>query len=149
MAMQAQLDALKPPKDIDIKINRPAWLENIVNELTPLEKYRRGLAQLNDPNTTVNAAQYAQGAAFLADELERAVGAMEALKNPGALMQGSAAAFSQVLKIQNAGKGETAAERLLRIQQQALAQGAAQLAAQQAIGAAVANQANMIVGNIN
>jgi hypothetical protein len=74
---------------------------------------------------------------------------MEALKNPGALMQGSAAAFSQVLKIQNAGKGETAAERLLRIQQQALAQGAAQLAAQQAIGAAVANQANMIVGNIN
>jgi hypothetical protein len=149
MAMQAQLDALKPPKDIDIKINRPAWLENIVNELTPLEKYRRGLAQLNDPNTTVNPAQYAQGAAFLADELERAVGAMEALKNPGALMQGSAAAFSQVLKIQNAGKGETAAERLLRIQQQALAQGAAQLAAQQAIGAAVANQANMIVGNIN
>ena len=54
----------------------------------------------------------------LADELERSVGAMEELKNPAALMQGSAAAFSQVLKIQNAGKGETAAEKLLRIQQQ-------------------------------
>ena len=149
MAMQAQLDALKPPKDIDIKINRPAWLENIVNELTPLEKYRRGLAQLNDPNTTVNAAQYAQGAAFLADELERAVGAMEALKNPGALMQGSAAAFSQVLKIQNAGKGETAAEKLLRLQQQAFAQQQAQTALQQQIAAATMNQANMVIAAIN
>ena len=149
MAIQAQLDALKPPEDIAIKIVRPAWLENIVNEITPLDKYKQGLAELNANMENLTPEQFAAGATFLANELEKSVGAMEALKNPGALMQGSAAAFSQVLKIQNAGKGETAAERLLRIQQQALAQGAAQLAAQQAIGAAVANQANMIVGNIN
>lgn len=136
-------DALKPPKDIEVKVTRPAWLENVVNEISPLEKYRAGLADLMNPKMPLTAAQFGKGAKFLADELERSVGAMEALKNPGALMQGSSAAFSQVLKIQNAGKGETAAERLLRIQQQALAQGAAQLAEQKANTSAVLNQGQL------
>jgi hypothetical protein len=148
-ALQDQFNSLKPPKDIEVKVTRPAWLENVVNEITPLEKYKQGLADLMNPKMPLTAAQFGKGAAALADELERAVGAVEALKNPGALMQGSAAAFSQVLKIQNQGKGETAGERLLRIQQQALAQQAAQTALQQQIAAATANQGNMIIANIN
>jgi hypothetical protein len=153
MAIQAQFDALTPPDLAGLNAfmggdQMPAWIRELSNIESPLETYRRKMEELK-MTLADRPDLFAAGAAQLADELERSVGAMEALKNPGALMQGSAAAFSQVLKIQNAGKGETAAERLLRIQQQALAQGAAQLAAQQAIGAAVANQANMIVGNIN
>lgn len=149
MAIQAQLDALKPPEDIAIKIVRPAWLENIVNEITPLDKYKQGLAELNANMANLTPEQFAAGATFLANELEKSVGAMEALKNPGALMQGSSAAFSQVLKIQNAGQGETAAEKLLRLQQQAFAQQQAQTALQQQIAAATMNQANMVIAAIN
>ena len=148
-ALQASFDALKPPEDIAIKIVRPAWLENIVNEITPLEKYKQGLAELNANMANLTPEQFAAGATFLANELEKSVGAMEALKNPGALMQGSAAAFSQVLKIQNAGQGETAAEKLLRLQQQAFAQQQAQTALQQQIAAATMNQANMVIAAIN
>jgi hypothetical protein len=152
-AIQAQFDALTPPDLAGLNAfmggdNMPAWIRELSNIESPLETYRRKMEELK-MTLADRPDLFAAGAAQLANELEKSVGAMEELKNPGALMQGSAAAFSQVLKIQNAGKGETAAERLLRIQQQALAQGAAQLAAQQAIGAAVANQANMIVGNIN
>lgn len=142
--MQDKLDALKPPKDLDIKMARPAWLENIVNEITPLEKYKQGLADLMNPKIPLTKAQFAKGAAALADELERSVGAMEALKNPGALMQGSAAAFSQVLKIQNAGQGETAAEKLNRITTRALEIHRQQLEMQKAIAAATANAAKIV-----
>jgi len=92
---------------------------------------------------------FAAGAAKLAEELERSVGAMEALKNPGALMQGSSAAFSQVLKIQNAKGGESAAERLLRIQQTALEQQRIQTEYARATAAAMANQGNVANWAIN
>ena len=120
----------------------------MVNEISPLEKYRAGLADLMNPKMPLTAAQFGKGAAFLANELERAVGAMEALKNPGALMQGSSAAFSQVLKIQNAKGGESAAERLLRIQQTALEQQRVQTEYARATAAAMANQANMVIAQI-
>ena len=86
---------------------------------------------------------FAAGAAQLADELERSVGAMEELKNPAALMQGSAAAFSQVLKIQNANGGESASDRLLRLQQRAEEKDTARNNYLAAIAAASANQAQM------
>ena len=136
-------DALKPPKDIEVKVTRPAWLENVVNEISPLEKYRAGLADLMNPKMPLTAAQFGKGAKFLADELERSVGAMEALKNPGALMQGSSAAFSQVLKIQNANGGESASDRLLRLQQRAEEKDTARNNYLAAIAAASANQAQM------
>jgi hypothetical protein len=147
--MHEKLDALNESADIEIKVARPAWLENIVNEITPLEKYKQGVADLNANMANLTPEQLGKGAKFLTDELEKSVGAMEELKNPGALMQGSSAAFSQVLKIQNAGKGETAAEKLLRLQQQAFAQQQAQTALQQQIAAATMNQANMVIAAIN
>ena len=128
--------------------NMPAWIKELSNIESPLETYRRKMEELQ-MTLADRPDLFAVGAAKLADELERSVGAVEALKNPGALMQGSAAAFSQALKIQNAGKGETAAEKLLRIQQQAFSQQQAQTALQQQIAAATMNQANMIVANIN
>jgi len=147
--MQEKLDALNESADVKLKIVRPAWLENIVNELTPLEKYKQGIADLNANMANLSPEQLGKGAKFLTDELEKSVGAMEELKNPGALMKGSAAAFSQVLKIQNANGGESAADKLLRIQQQALTQQAAQTALQQQIAAATMNQANMVIAAIN
>ena len=152
-AIQTQFDSLNPPEISGFNAfqggdNMPAWIRDLSKEESPLEAYQRKLEELK--NTLQDRPDlFAVGAAKLADELERSVGAVEALKNPGALMQGSAAAFSQALKIQNAGKGETAAEKLLRIQQQAFSQQQAQTALQQQIAAATMNQANMIVANIN
>ena len=153
IAIQNQFDALTPPDLAGLNAfmggdNMPAWIRELSKVETPLEIYRRKMEELQ-MTLADRPDLFAAGAAQLADELERSVGAVEALKNPGALMQGSAAAFSQVLKIQNQGKGETAGERLLRIQQQALAQQAAQTALQQQIAAATANQGNMIIANIN
>jgi hypothetical protein len=126
----------------------PAWIKELSNIESPLEIYRRKMEELQ-MTLADRPDLFAAGAAQLTAELEKSVGAMEALKNPGALMQGSSAAFSQVLKIQNAGKGETAAEKLLRLQQQAFAQQQAQTALQQQIAAATMNQANMVLANIN
>jgi hypothetical protein len=151
--IQTQFDSLNPPEISGFDAfkggdNMPAWIRDLSKEESPLEAYQRKLEELK--NTLQDRPDlFAVGAAKLADELERSVGAVEALKNPGALMQGSSAAFSQALKIQNAGKGETAAEKLLRIQQQAFSQQQAQTALQQQIAAATMNQANMIVANIN
>ena len=136
-------DSFKPKKDIEIKVARPAWLENIVNEITPLEKYRQGLEDLNANMANLTPEQLGKGARFLTEELEKSVGAMEALKNPGALMQGSSAAFSQVLKIQNANGGESAADRSLRVQQQALEQQRVATEYAKATAAGVANQNQM------
>lgn len=153
MAIQAQFDALNPPDLAGLNAfmggdNMPAWIRELSNIESPLETYRRKMEELK-MTLADRPDLFAAGAAQLTAELEKSVGAMEALKNPGALMQGSAAAFSQVLKIQNAGKGETAAEKLLRIQQQALTQQAAQTALQQQIAAATMNQANMVIAAIN
>ena len=152
-AIQAQFDALTPPDLAGLNAfmggdNMPAWIRELSNIESPLETYRRKMEELK-MTLADRPDLFAAGAAQLATELERSVGAMEELKNPGALMQGSAAAFSQVLKIQNAGKGETAAEKLLRLQQQAFAQQQAQTALQQQIAAATMNQANMVIAAIN
>jgi hypothetical protein len=153
VAIQNQFDSLKPPDLAGLNAflggdNMPAWIRELSNIESPLETYRRKMEELK-MTLADRPDLFAAGAAQLTAELERSVGAMEELKNPGALMQGSAAAFSQALKIQNAGKGETAAEKLLRLQQQAFAQQQAQTALQQQIAAATMNQANMIVANIN
>lgn len=153
MAIQAQFDALNPPDLAGLNAfmggdNMPAWIRELSNIESPLETYRRKMEELK-MTLADRPDLFAAGAAQLTAELERSVGAMEALKNPGALMQGSAAAFSQVLKIQNAGQGETAAEKLLRLQQQAFAQQQAQTALQQQIAAATMNQANMVIAAIN
>jgi hypothetical protein len=153
MAIQNQFDALNPPDLAGLNAfmggdNMPSWIRELSNIESPLETYRRKMEELK-MTLADRPDLFAAGAAQLTAELERSVGAMEELKNPGALMQGSAAAFSQLLKIQNAGKGETAAEKLLRLQQQAFAQQQAQTALQQQIAAATMNQANMIVANIN
>ena len=141
--MHEKLDALNESADIELKMVRPAWLENIVNEITPLEKYKQGLAELNANMANLTPEQLGKGARFLTEELEKSVGAMEALKNPGALMQGSSAAFSQVLKIQNANGSESAADRSLRVQQQALEQQRVATEYAKAIAAGVANQNQM------
>jgi len=153
VAIQNQFDSLKPPDIAGLNAfmggdNMPAWIRELSNIESPLETYRRKMEELK-MTLADRPDLFAAGAAQLTAELEKSVGAMEELKNPGALMQGSAAAFSQVLKIQNAGQGETAADKLLRIQQQALTQQAAQTALQQQIAAATMNQANMVIAAIN
>jgi len=153
MAIQNQFDSLEPPNIAGLNAfmggdQMPAWIRELSNIESPLETYRRKMEELK-MTLADRPDLFAAGAAQLTAELEKSVGAMEALKNPGALMQGSAAAFSQVLKIQNAGQGETAAEKLLRLQQQAFAQQQAQTALQQQIAAATMNQANMVLANIN
>jgi hypothetical protein len=76
----------------------PAWIRELSNIESPLEIYRRKMEELQ-MTLADRPDLFAAGAAQLTAELERSVGAMEELKNPGALMQGSSAAFSQVLKI--------------------------------------------------
>ena len=119
--------------------NMPAWIKELSNIESPLETYRRKMEELQ-MTLADRPDLFAAGAAKLTEELERSVGAMEALKNPGALMQGSSAAFSQVLKIQNANGGESAADRLLRIQQQAFEMQRIQTEYARATAAAAANQ---------
>ena len=120
----------------------PAWIRELSNIESPLEIYRRKMEELQ-MTLADRPDLFAAGAAQLADELERSVGAMEELKNPAALMQGSAAAFSQVLKIQNANGGESASDRLLRLQQRAEEKDTARNNYLAAIAAASANQAQM------
>lgn len=120
----------------------PAWIRELSNIESPLETYRRKMEELQ-MTLADRPDLFAAGAAQLADELERSVGAMEELKNPGALMQGSAAAFSQVLKIQNAKGGESAADRLLRLQQRAEEKDTARNNYLAAIAAATANNNQM------
>jgi hypothetical protein len=151
MAIQNQFDALKPPDLEGLNAfmggdNVPQWIKDLSKVETPLEIYRRKMEELQMALAD-RPDLFAAGAAQLADELEKSVGAVEALKNPGALLAGSAAAFSQVLKIQNAGKGENAADRLARIQQQALQQDRARNELLQQIGAAAANQNNLVIAN--
>jgi hypothetical protein len=153
VAIQAQFDALKPPDISGLNAfmggdQMPAWIRELSNIESPLETYRRKMEELQ-MTLADRPDLFAAGAAQLTAELEKSVGAMEELKNPGALMKGSAAAFSQVLKIQNANGGESAADKLLRIQQQALTQQAAQTALQQQIAAATMNQGNMVIAAIN
>ena len=146
--MHEKLDALNESADIELKMVRPAWLENIVNELTPLEKYKQGLAELNANMANLTPEQLGKGARLLKDDLEKAVGAMEELKNPAALMQGSSAAFSQVLKIQNAGKGETWGDKLVRLAQQDAAQNKENAATFKIIAGNGQNQNNMVIAQI-
>lgn len=126
----------------------PAWIRELSNIESPLETYRRKMEELQ-MTLADRPDLFAAGAAKLTEELEKSVGAMEALKNPGALMQGSSAAFSQVLKIQNANGGESAAERLLRIQQQAFEMQRVQTEYARATAAAAANQGNIANWAIN
>ena len=147
MAIQAQFDALNPPDLAGLNAfmggdNMPAWIRELSNIESPLETYRRKMGELQ-MTLADRPDLFAAGAAQLADELERSVGAMEELKNPAALMQGSAAAFSQVLKIQNANGGESASDRLLRLQQRAEEKDTARNNYLAAIAAASANQAQM------
>jgi hypothetical protein len=147
MAIQAQFDALTPPDLAGLNAfmggdNMPAWIKELSNIESPLETYRRKMEELK-MTLADRPDLFAAGAAQLADELERSVGAMEELKNPGALMQGSAAAFSQVLKIQNAKGGESAADRLLRLQQRAEEKDTARNNYLAAIAAATANNNQM------
>lgn len=151
MAIQQQFDALNPPDLAGLNAflggdNVPQWIKDLSKVETPLEIYRRKMEELQMALAD-RPDLFAAGAAQLADELEKSVGAVEALKNPGALLAGSAAAFSQVLKIQNAGNGENAADRLARIQQQALQQDRARNELLQQIGAAAANQNNLVIAN--
>ncbi len=120
----------------------PAWIRELSNIESPLETYRRKMEELQ-MTLADRPDLFAAGAAQLADELERSVGAMEELKNPAALMQGSAAAFSQVLKIQNANGGESASDRLLRLQQRAEEKDTARNNYLAAIAAATANNNQM------
>lgn len=120
----------------------PAWIRELSNIESPLETYRRKMEELQ-MTLADRPDLFAAGAAQLADELERSVGAMEELKNPGALMQGSAAAFSQVLKIQNANGGESASDRLLRLQQRAEEKDTARNNYLAAIAAATANNGQL------
>jgi len=120
----------------------PAWIKELSNIESPLETYRRKMEELK-MTLADRPDLFAAGAAQLTAELERSVGAMEELKNPGALMQGSSAAFSQVLKIQNANGGESAADRSLRVQQQALEQQRVATEYAKATAAGVANQNQM------
>ena len=147
VAIQDRFDALKPPDISGLNAfmggdNMPAWIKELSNIESPLETYRRKMEELQ-MTLADRPDLFAAGAAQLADELERSVGAMEELKNPGALMQGSAAAFSQVLKIQNANGGESASDRLLRLQQRAEEKDTARNNYLAAIAAASANQAQM------
>jgi polyhydroxyalkanoate synthesis regulator phasin len=127
-----QLDSLKPPEDIiapTIPTKLPDWIQQLTEKKSPLDTYREKLAELENALNTgqILPDAFAEGATMLADELERAVGSVEALKNPGALLAGSREAFSQVLKIQNQGSGENPQQRLAR-----LAERANELAQQQA-----------------
>ena len=147
VAIQDRFDALKPPDISGLNAfmggdNMPAWIKELSNIESPLETYRRKMEELQ-MTLADRPDLFAAGAAQLADELERSVGAMEELKNPAALMQGSAAAFSQVLKIQNANGGESASDRLLRLQQRAEEKDTARNNYLAAIAAASANQAQM------
>jgi hypothetical protein len=130
--LQATFDSLKPPPDIiapfkDPKL--PDWIQQLADQKSPLDTYREKLSELQDALALqlISPEKFAEGATMLADELERAVGSVEALKNPGALLAGSREAFSQVLKIQNQGSGENPQQRLAR-----LAERANELAQQQA-----------------
>lgn len=151
MAIQQQFDALNPPDLAGLNAsmggdNVPQWIKDLSKVETPLEIYRRKMEELQMALAD-RPDLFAAGAAQLADELEKSVGAVEALKNPGALLAGSAAAFSQVLKIQNAGGGENAADRLARIQQQALRQDQARNQLLEQIGAAARNQGALVIAN--
>ena len=147
MEIQAQFDALSPPDLAGLNAfmggdNMPAWIRELSNIESPLETYRRKMEELK-MTLADRPDLFAAGAAQLADELERSVGAMEELKNPAALMQGTAGAFSQVLKIQNAKGGESAADRLLRLQQRAEEKDTARNNYLAAIAAATANNNQM------
>lgn len=146
-AIQDRFDALAPPDISGFNAfmggdQMPAWIKELSNIESPLETYRRKMGELQ-MTLADRPDLFAAGAAQLADELERSVGAMEALKNPGALMQGSAAAFSQVLKIQNANGGESASDRLLRLQQRAEEKDTARNNYLAAIAAATANNGQL------
>ena len=147
VAIQDRFDALKPPDISGLNAfmggdNMPAWIRELSNIESPLETYRRKMEELK-MTLADRPDLFAAGAAQLADELERSVGAMEELKNPAALMQGTAGAFSQVLKIQNAKGGESAADRLLRLQQRAEEKDTARNNYLAAIAAATANNNQM------
>jgi hypothetical protein len=142
-------DSFKPKKDIEIKVARPAWLENIVNEITPLEKYMQGIADLKANMANLTPEQLGKGARFLREDLEKAAGAVDDIRNPAALMKGSSAAFSQVLKIQNAGTGETWGDKLVRLAQQDAAQNKENAATFKIIAGNGLNQGNMVIAAIN
>lgn len=130
--LQATFDSLKPPADVfapTLPTKLPDWIQQLVDNKSPLDTYREKLAELQNALDTgaILPDQFAAGATLIADELERAVGSVEELKNPGALLAGSKEAFSQVLKIQNQGNGENPQQRLAR-----LAERANELAQQQA-----------------
>lgn len=148
-AIQDRFDALKPPEDIEIKVARPAWLENIVNEITPLEKYKQGIADLKANMANLTPEQLGKGARFLREDLEKAAGAVDDIRNPAALMNGSSAAFSQVLKIQNAGTGETWGDKLVRLAQQDAAQNKENAATFKIIAGNGQNQGNIVIAAIN
>jgi len=153
VAIQNQFDSLKPPDLAGLNAfmggdQMPAWIKELSNIESPLETYRRKMEELK-MTLADRPDLFAAGAAQLTAELEKSVGAMEELKNPGALMQGSSAAFSQALKIQNANGGESATDRLIRLQQRAEEKDTARNNYLAAIAAATSNQANMVVANIN
>jgi len=130
--LQATFDSLKPPADVfapTVPTKLPDWIQQLVDGKSPLDTYREKLAELENALNTgqILPDQFAAGATMLADELERAVGSVEELKNPGALLAGSKEAYSQILKIQNQGQGESPQQRLER-----LAARANELAQQQA-----------------
>lgn len=130
--LQATFESLKPPADVfapTVPTKLPDWIQQLVDGKSPLDTYREKLAELENALNTgqILPDQFAAGATMLADELERAVGSVEELKNPGALLAGSKEAYSQILKIQNQGQGESPQQRLER-----LAARANELAQQQA-----------------
>lgn len=131
-SLYAKLNSLKPPADVfapTVPTKLPDWIQQLVDGKSPLDTYREKLAELENALNTgqILPDQFAAGATMLADELERAVGSVEELKNPGALLAGSKEAYSQILKIQNQGQGESPQQRLER-----LAARANELAQQQA-----------------
>ncbi len=139
-----QLDSLKPPEDIvapfkDPKL--PEWIQQLADQKSPLDTYREKLSELQDALALqlISPEKFAEGATMLADELERAVGSVEALKNPGALLAGSREAFSQVLKIQNQGSGENPQQRLARLAERANELADQQIKKQEQILAATLN----------
>lgn len=137
--------SIKPPADIEMPfkdLEFPDWLKKITEGTSPLDVYLAKIEELNRLNSLdlLSPEQFGAGAAAAVKELEDAVGLLEELKNPGALISGTKEAFSQVLKIQNQGAGENAQQKIARLQARAIDLHEKQLAAQQMIAAGVLNQ---------
>jgi len=142
-------DSFKEKKAIELKVARPAWLENIANEIGPIEKFNQGMADIAKNIATLTPAQAGKAARFLREDLEKAAGAMDAIKNPEALQHGTAAAYSDILKIQHGTmQGETVNQLMIRLAKQEEVRAKQDTILLQQIAAKPAPAAPLFIGNI-